>query len=73
VVDSSEVALQALGVMTALAVILSIRLSLILAILGSVGLTLYAEVQHSTVAVVAAAIFTLVGLVPLVALAYRKG
>lgn len=71
-----EATTHAVGILTALAAVLSIRLALTLAVLGSVGLTLFAEVQpeaSQTLAVVAAALFTLFGLVPLVALAYRKG
>jgi hypothetical protein len=67
-------AIQAVAITTALAAILSIRFALILAILCAAGLTAFAEAQpeHQLLAVVAAGVFTVFGLIPMVALALRE-
>lgn len=66
--------IQAVGIMIALANILSVRFALLLTILCSAGLTLYAEAQPQRLeAVAAATLFSLLALIPMVALALRKG
>ena len=69
------ITLQALSITVSLANILSVRLALLITILASAGLTLFAEAQHEhqVEAVVAAALFTIFALIPMVALALRKG
>jgi hypothetical protein len=71
--DRQAATIHAVGVLTALAAVLSIRLALTLAVIAAALLTFYAETRQTPTAVVAAALFTLLGLVPVVALAYRKG
>ena len=71
--ERQAVTIHAVGVLTALAEVLSIRLALTLAVVASALLAFFAETRETPLAVVAAAMFTLLGLVPLAILAYRKG
>ena len=71
--EADAARVQAIALMTALAHVLAARLVLLTATLGLIGLTAFAEYQHSVAAVVAACLFAVFGLIPIVALAIRKG
>lgn len=66
-----EAAIQALGTMTALAAILSIRLVLMLGLIAAFVLSFLGE--HTILSTVNAAAFDILVVVPLIALALRKG
>lgn len=67
------VVVHAVGLLTALAAIVTARLILCLSLFGAIGLTAYAEYVHTVVALIGAALYALLVLLPIVGLALRKG
>lgn len=67
-----EVRVQVIAVLHGLAAILAARLILLVALIGSIILTGYAELHASSTAITAAALYDGLALIPIVVLAWRK-
>ena len=70
--DQSAMNVQIIAVMQGLAAILAARFILLVACIGSIGLTVYAERDPTTLSVVTTALYDALVVIPLVVLAWRK-